>query len=103
MVTESAYEVLDGSSSLIFPRLLWIESLCINQHDDIERAEQVQLMGTIYGMCRSRLRLAGLVCRDQELQTSLVGTKQICYPEQGSSRQVILRRNSFSLQPAQGA
>jgi Heterokaryon incompatibility protein (HET) len=49
MVTESAYEILDSSSSLLFPRLLWIDSLCINQDDDTEKAEQVQLMGTIYG------------------------------------------------------
>ncbi|KAH8743163.1 heterokaryon incompatibility protein-domain-containing protein, partial [Hyaloscypha finlandica] len=29
---------------------LWIDALCINQDDDVERAEQVKMMGTIYSL-----------------------------------------------------
>ncbi|KAE9379847.1 hypothetical protein N431DRAFT_290151, partial [Stipitochalara longipes BDJ] len=30
------------------PRQLWIDAICINQDDDIERGEQLQLMRKIY-------------------------------------------------------
>lgn len=34
------------------PRTMWIDSICINQDDLSERAEQVQLMGEIYARAR---------------------------------------------------
>ncbi|AEO69925.1 uncharacterized protein THITE_2033124, partial [Thermothielavioides terrestris NRRL 8126] len=30
------------------PRILWIDAICINQHDNAEKAFQVPLMGMIY-------------------------------------------------------
>tara|TARA_R110002003_G_scaffold143_14_gene13289 strand:- start:8941 stop:11418 length:2478 start_codon:yes stop_codon:yes gene_type:complete len=47
-VTESAYEMLLSMSSLWFPKLLWVDAICINQENDAEKAEQVQLMQMIY-------------------------------------------------------
>lgn len=47
-LTESAFQVLRNRSSFWLPRLIWIDSLCINQQDDDEKASQVQLMGRIY-------------------------------------------------------
>jgi hypothetical protein len=44
----NAFQVLRNRSSFLLPRLIWIDSLCINQDDDEEKANQVQLMGNIY-------------------------------------------------------
>ncbi|EMD58540.1 hypothetical protein COCSADRAFT_185606 [Bipolaris sorokiniana ND90Pr] len=32
-------------------RLLWVDALCINQNDDVERGRQVRIMGQIYQNC----------------------------------------------------
>jgi hypothetical protein len=37
------------------PRLLWVDLICINQHDARERASQVLLMRSIYRRCRQAL------------------------------------------------
>ena len=34
------------------PRLLWIDAICINQDDIVERSEQVNKMASIYGSAR---------------------------------------------------
>ena len=47
-VTASAYDLLLAMSSLWFPKLLWINAICINQEDDVEKDEQVLLMQMIY-------------------------------------------------------
>ncbi|KAF2029764.1 heterokaryon incompatibility, partial [Setomelanomma holmii] len=33
-------------------RSLWVDAICINQKDEVERASQVQLMGLIYWTAR---------------------------------------------------
>ena len=48
-VTKSVYEVLATYSSSFMPKLLWIDFVCINQEDHVEKANQVQLMRKIYG------------------------------------------------------
>lgn len=47
-VTANAYALLKERSSIWFPRLLWIDSICINQDHEVEKTKQVQLMGDIY-------------------------------------------------------
>ncbi|KXX75721.1 Heterokaryon incompatibility protein 6, OR allele [Madurella mycetomatis] len=47
-VTLNAWTALRALRYRDQPRLLWIDAICIRQDDDIERAEQVKLMGTIY-------------------------------------------------------
>jgi hypothetical protein len=32
-------------------RLIWIDAICINQTDMVERAQQVAFMGDIYRLC----------------------------------------------------
>jgi hypothetical protein len=48
-VTLSLYEALVHVRNLRTPRLLWADSLCINQADTQEKAQQVQRMHLIYG------------------------------------------------------
>jgi hypothetical protein len=47
-IPKSAYTVLDNRSSLWTPRLLWIDSICVNQDDEEEKVSQIQLMKNIY-------------------------------------------------------
>ncbi|KAF4632405.1 hypothetical protein G7Y89_g5726 [Cudoniella acicularis] len=47
-VTANAYDLLQGRSSFWLPRILWIDSICINQKNNPEKGRQVSLMGDIY-------------------------------------------------------
>jgi hypothetical protein len=48
-ITLSLYEALVHIRNLKTPRLLWVDSLCINQSDEEEKGLQVQRMHLIYG------------------------------------------------------
>ena len=43
-VTANAYKLLRDMSSYLFPRLIWIDSICIDQDVRSEKGEQVSLM-----------------------------------------------------------
>lgn len=47
-VTPTVFKILEGHSSVRHSKLLWIDSICINQEDDVEKGTQVQLMRRIY-------------------------------------------------------
>jgi hypothetical protein len=47
-VTESAHGLLHARSSIWRDRLVWIDSICIDQRNDKEKTSQVQIMGEIY-------------------------------------------------------
>jgi hypothetical protein len=51
LTTASAFSVLRSRSSIWRTRLIWIDSICINQDDDQEKGQQVGLMGDIYRGC----------------------------------------------------
>jgi len=48
-ITKNAYEILSKFSPTDQSRLLWIDSICINQDDDDDKSQQVRLMREIYG------------------------------------------------------
>lgn len=48
LITDSAYTVLRKFASTDQNKLLWIDAICINQHDDEEKSQQVRLMTEIY-------------------------------------------------------
>jgi len=48
-VSTNVYEILRQRRARFFSRLIWIDSICINQKDTKERTDQVKLMQTIYG------------------------------------------------------
>lgn len=48
-VTLNLYEALVHVRNLRTPRLLWVDSLCINQADKLEKGQQVQRMHLVYG------------------------------------------------------
>ena len=47
-VTESAFNVLMARRSMFKDRTLWIDAICINQSDGMEKTRQIQMMGKIY-------------------------------------------------------
>lgn len=48
------------------PRALWADSICINQRDDVEKGQQVALMGRIYQTSRRTLICLGGKPSDQQ-------------------------------------
>jgi hypothetical protein len=52
---------------------LWIDALCINQRDDVERSQQVSLMGEMYQNCEVDLvwLLVPLLGNESSLSASL--------------------------------
>ncbi|RSL74071.1 hypothetical protein CEP51_011664 [Fusarium floridanum] len=47
-VSENLRLALENTRYSTLPRILWVDALCINQDDLVERNHQVQLMGQIY-------------------------------------------------------
>ena len=50
MITENLRKVLLSLRDTLHPRTLWIDSLCINQEDPIEKSEQVSMMRNIFSI-----------------------------------------------------
>jgi hypothetical protein len=48
-VSTNVYEILRQRKALFLSRLIWIDSICINQKNTKERTDQIKLMQTIYG------------------------------------------------------
>jgi heterokaryon incompatibility protein (HET) len=47
-VTVNLYKALLHLRDQIFPRVLWVDAVCINQEDKIEQTNQISLMASIY-------------------------------------------------------
>ncbi|KAL9107576.1 MAG: hypothetical protein Q9227_007576 [Pyrenula ochraceoflavens] len=47
-ITDNLYTALQRLRSRDKTRVLWVDAMCINQKDDIEKSHQVRLMGKIY-------------------------------------------------------
>jgi hypothetical protein len=48
-ITSSLYGALGAARNSTHPKFVWADAICINQKDILERAQQVNLMGTIFG------------------------------------------------------
>lgn len=54
-VTDNLYSALRRLRRPERNRILWIDAICINQNDPLERAKQVQFMAKIYGQANNVL------------------------------------------------
>jgi hypothetical protein len=64
-VTTTLHGALDHIRNLKTPRLLWVDTLCINQADKREKGQQVQRMHLIYGQSHC-ISWMGVETEDQE-------------------------------------
>ncbi|CBF80201.1 hypothetical protein AN7834.2 [Aspergillus nidulans FGSC A4] len=51
MQTRNCHEMLRTARLARKPRIIWVDAICINQQDDVERSEQVANMAKIYEQC----------------------------------------------------
>jgi hypothetical protein len=51
-VRSNLYAALLQLRDYSFPRIIWIDAICINQSDDTERGLQIQSMAKIYGKAK---------------------------------------------------
>jgi hypothetical protein len=65
MVPSSSLRVLKVRSSFWEPKLVWIDSVCIDQNNDAERSRQISFMKDIYGKASS-LSIELLATPDEE-------------------------------------
>jgi hypothetical protein len=75
LVTRSLYDALHQFSHSVKraqPRTLWIDAVCINQADDIEKSIQVQRMGMIY-----KLASQVVVWLGKEYQSSNIAMRHL--------------------------
>jgi hypothetical protein len=77
---------------------LWIDQICINQNDEVERSRQVLLMGEIYSKCQCVLVWPGLLTRlHQDLEIQIHELKDLASdgnePCSQCERQIIKKMN----------
>lgn len=80
-ITRSLYDILVLLQRANTGHLLWIDQICINQGDVIERARQVRLMGDIYGYAATVVCFLGQADEDTEVVWQLLLTLQEARPE----------------------
>jgi hypothetical protein len=78
-----------------FERVLWIDAICINQDDKLERGYQVQFMARIYGRADKVIVWLGESTDDSDLaieELSSAANKGAFYePKHGNTRHAVLR------------
>lgn len=60
-------------------RLVWIDQICINQQDLVEKAKQVQLMSVIYSKCSGCIAWMGEIRDDVSLADAVAATELLQY------------------------
>ena len=63
---ENLGNFLGRASSLCRPRPIWIDAVCINQNDDLEKSGQIPLMGEIYSKAAEVLVWLGSGSKEEQ-------------------------------------
>jgi hypothetical protein len=74
LVTTNLYSALCHLRWRNEVRTMWIDAICINQHDNAERTSQVQIMGDIYRAARRVVVWLGELDQDTEAAIKLMDT-----------------------------
>jgi hypothetical protein len=65
-VTVNLYKALSRLRDHTFERVLWADSICINQSDEQEKEHQIQLMAKIYGQANRVIVYLGEAADDSD-------------------------------------
>jgi hypothetical protein len=65
-VTENLHTALSHLRDRSFNRMIWLDSICINQADDREKERQIQLMAKIYGQANRIIVYLGEATNDSD-------------------------------------
>ena len=71
-VTQNLYSALQHLSQMVNNLVIWVDAICINQLDFSERANQVKMMGDIYGSARHVLVWLGNAFEDSHLGLDMI-------------------------------
>ena len=78
LITPSLHEALCTFYKLGLSRLLWADAVCINQLDDLEKADQVALMGQFYSNAQCVLVWLGSAGLHTDLAMDSITNLNIC-------------------------
>jgi hypothetical protein len=65
-VTVNLYNALSRLRDRAFERILWVDSICINQADEQEKGHQIQSMAKIYGQANRVIVHLGEAAEDSD-------------------------------------
>ncbi|RYN24920.1 hypothetical protein AA0112_g8877 [Alternaria arborescens] len=106
-VTTNAYQYLRRLRLEDKDRLLWMDSICINQADDGEKAQQVPMMGDIYQRARRVVVWLGEACKNSDMAIDFAANLDISGPleefaqsKRASSQHSSQPRNTYFLNEA---
>ncbi|KAI8724185.1 HET domain-containing protein [Fusarium sp. LHS14.1] len=85
-IPASASEVIHRFRLSDAPRRIWIDALCINQQDIVERGEQVSLMGAVYSQCTRCLVWLG-PDTDNTARTAFDTVGKVCHAAREADRE----------------
>lgn len=95
-VTTNLHAALSRLRHSSFPRLLWIDAICINQRDHSEKEQQIQYMGVIYSQVNCVIVWLGEATDDSDLACERIRNAAIG-THTGTSDSDIAKRAEFQL------
>ncbi|OWY43389.1 HET-like protein [Alternaria alternata] len=106
-VTTNAYQFLRRLRLEDKDRLLWMDSICINQADDEEKAQQVPMMGDIYQSARRVVIWLGEACKNSDMAMNFaadldisISLEEFAHSKWTSSQHSSQPRNTYLLNEA---
>ncbi|CAI9637425.1 unnamed protein product [Alternaria burnsii] len=103
-VTTKAYQFLRRLRLKDKDRLLWMDSICINQADDGEKVQQVSMMGDIYQRAPEVVVWLGEACKNSDMAMDFaahldisISLEEFAHSKRTSSQHSYQPRNTYVL------
>jgi hypothetical protein len=78
-VTPNLYAALVRLRDASFPRIIWIDAICIDQADDEEKSDQIRIMANIYGKANRVLVWLGESADDSDKALEIIRARGAVY------------------------
>jgi hypothetical protein len=97
VVTPNLYAALVQLRDAHFPRIIWIDAVCINQADTDEKEDQIQSMAKIYGMAKRVIVWLGQAAdgSDEALEAIRTAGIELAQPFDKRAVDCLLQRTWF--------